>query len=330
MIYSNNCTFYIMFQTSPSYQYKVDLDDIRLPFDFFISKSEASNVICPLCKLSFKEPIIAQCGHIFCYQCYQSIPTSESHIQCPIDNKSISNYYKCPLISNVINSLMIFCPNNCEWKGQFSDLYNHLTKYCRKQIIKCIYSLNGCDVLLQREEIQSKHIYECVYREVQCRNNCGCKDKILYMNEDAHMKICPNELIHCPQLCGRSIMRKNIEEHFQNECVNTLFPCLYQEFGCEEKILKSGIEEHLKNAFDEHNNMLIAFMNKFYKQFYERTQEIEEIEKETENKIKKVNIMIEKIKKVNNVQISDNNVLIYDKMLGNKLQRKKIEDDDDF
>ena len=44
--------------------------------------------------------------------------------------------------------------------------------------------------------------------------------------------------------------------------------------------------------------------------------------------------MIEKIKKVNNVKISENNVLIYDKMLGNKLQRKiieeSVEDDDDF
>ena len=148
------------------------------------------------------------------------------------------------------------------------------------------------------------------------------------------MKICPNELIHCPQLCGRSIMRKNIDDHYKNECVNTLFPCIYHEFGCEEKVLKSKLNEHLDTAFDEHNNMIIVYMSNFYKEFEEKTKQIDDIERETQEKIKKINIMIEKIKKVNNVTISDNNVLIYDKMLGNKLQRKMIEDneddDDDF
>lgn len=326
-----------MFQTSPSYQYNIDLSDIRLPLDFFVSKTEALNVICPLCKLSFKDPIFDQCGHVFCSHCYQSLFTSDTSLQCPLNNNNtiyIDKVYKCSLISNVLNSLMIYCPNNCEWKGQFSELFAHITQSCRKQIIKCIYSSNGCDVTQTREEIHSKHIYECIYREIQCRNNCGCKDKILFLNEDAHMKICPNELIHCPQLCGRSIMRKNIDEHYKNECVNTLFPCLYHEFGCEEKVLKSKLNEHLDTAFDEHNNMIIVYMSKFYKEFEEKTKQIDDIEKETQEKIKKINIMIEKIKKVNNVTISDNNVLIYDKMLGNKLQRKMIEDneddDDDF
>ena len=326
-----------MFQTSPSYQYNIDLSDIRLPLDFFISKSEASNVICPICKLSFKSPIFDQCGHIFCSHCSQSLFTSDTLCQCPLNNNNtiyLNKVYKCSLISNVLNALMIYCPNNCEWKGQFSELFTHITKSCKKQIIKCIYSSNGCDVMQSREEIQSKHIYECIYREIQCRNNCGCRDKILFMNEDEHMKICPNELIHCPQLCGRRVMRKNIDEHYKNECVNTLFPCLYQEFGCEEKVLKSKLNEHLDTSFDEHNNMIIVYMSKFYKEYEERTKAIEAIEKESEEKIKKINIMIEKIKKVNNVKISENNVLIYDKMLGNKLQRKiieeSVEDDDDF
>ena len=120
----------------------------------------------------------------------------------------------------------------------------------------------------------------------------------------SYTKICPNQIIDCPQNCGCKIMRKDSEEHFLKECTKTLFPCLYNIFGCEDKILKNELQMHLENKFDEHNYLVISFLNSYEKDFSEKKSNLEKIEKEVSEKIEKINNVIGKIKQV----IGDNSI----------------------
>lgn len=280
----------------------------RLSLDLFLDQKEARSAICPLCNCSFEDPVFDGCGHIFCCQCLNNHLKNNPSGQCPVDpfqTITPSKIYRSPVLTNIVKSLYIRCPNKaCDWKGSYGNLDHHLAHSCKKQIISCFYEKNGCGVKLTREEINTKHSLECMYRDIVCKNNCNCKEKIILKDEAEHLKICPNQIIDCPQNCGCKIMRKDSEEHFLKECTKTLFPCLYNIFGCEDTILKNELQMHLENKFDEHNYLVISFLNSYEKDFSEKKSNLEKIEKEVSEKIEKINNVIGKIKQV----IGDNSI----------------------
>ncbi len=95
---------------------------------------------------------------------------------------------------------------------------------------------NGC------KEISQKHVDECAYRNFTCTNNCGTGG-LLRKNLDQHRKQeCVNRLVHC-ELCNEEPEGKHcrIVGRHKHTCPNVILACPKK---CNEKIMRKDIEEH--------------------------------------------------------------------------------------
>ena len=135
------------------YQKQLSLDDF--PEE---SQEKIKEMICPLCKGIYSEPIIDNCSHVFCRQC----------------------------INIYINK-----NNGCLWKGKYSKRKNHILKDCLFEIIDC--KNIGCSMKIKRKE-QNEHDLKCDYFLIECNK---CHKKIPKINKSNHHKECIKEEIEC-------------------------------------------------------------------------------------------------------------------------------------
>ena len=105
-----------------------------LTINLFISPpSSIYNLICPLCRGIFYNPVKDSCGHHFCFPClYQYKQTNRI---CPISSSVFENMNNYPDIQlkHLINSQTIICKNfnlGCPWTGLVSEYQQHLESDC--------------------------------------------------------------------------------------------------------------------------------------------------------------------------------------------------------
>ena len=105
-----------------------------LTINLFISPpSSIYNLICPLCRGIFYNPVKDSCGHHFCFPClYQYKQTNRI---CPISSSVFENMNNYPDIrlKHLINSQTIICKNfnlGCPWTGLVSEYQQHLESDC--------------------------------------------------------------------------------------------------------------------------------------------------------------------------------------------------------
>ena len=136
-------------------------------------------------------------------------------------------------IDREIKQLKIYCPNKgdgCLWVGELSVVTDHL-KYgmgCDITCTRCqdlihhkamIVHTNSecpcycqyCDSTGDREVISAQHKEKCNNYPLPCPNQCG-QDSIPLCDMDKHKKVCPLEMVQCPQ-CGVEVTRKDREIH---------------------------------------------------------------------------------------------------------------------
>jgi hypothetical protein len=89
-------------------------------------------LICPICQDVFFSPFRLSCGHTFCKECIKNWE-KEIKNKCPICRKKYSKKYSSPdiIVNNIINEYLVFCIyKECPWKGQLSELNNHINNCC--------------------------------------------------------------------------------------------------------------------------------------------------------------------------------------------------------
>jgi hypothetical protein len=316
------------------------------------SKESSKNFLCPICKCLINIPVSDKNGHLFCQSCIIN-HIKNSNI-CPINSNEIlkeNEITQILTINKLYSNLGIFCPNkNCKWNGKISEIYNHIFLECDYEKIFCPNKKNGCNYFNIRIEVKNNHIKNCDFREIKCKNNCDEKLKIIIRDEEKHYKICPNEIIKCPQKCGKEFMRKFLDNHIKNECSKTLFPCKFNLFGCEIKNLIGDLDKHLKTHLFEHINLLTKYMKNINENFNKKIKKLEELKSQINYKKSIINKMItaltnsKKNKKIgftinldsddDDSEQNDNNDKIFISKSNNLLKQKKFrnkdEDDSDF
>ena len=76
---------------------------------------------------------------------------------------------------------------------------------------------------------------ECTSSIICCTNAAiGCDWRGELCELSAHTQICDfnNNMIKCPNLCGKMILRNKLENHLKDKCPNRNVPCRNAEFGC--------------------------------------------------------------------------------------------------
>ena len=73
---------------------------------------------------------------------------------------------------------------------------------------------------------------------------------------EAHLKLCANRPIECPQKCGGSFLRSSMEKHISQDCPETVVECEFSNNGCHTKLPRRSMAEHMKTSAEEHVTLL--------------------------------------------------------------------------
>jgi len=87
------------------------------------------------------------------------------------------------------------CPSClCEYISKSADFY--LNEDLKDLVIKCIYSMNGCNKAVEYDLLQN-HENDCIYNEQICEE---CNKKILKKNYHTHIILCKNSVCNNLQI----------------------------------------------------------------------------------------------------------------------------------
>ena len=121
---------------------------------------------------------------------------------------------------------------------------------CQFVEIDCIYRNQ-----LQRRYIQNHQIKDCPKRPFGCEH---CHDyKSTYDDvTNNHWPVCGSFPVPCPNQCGSTIQRQNINSHVAKECPLTTINCDFHHVGCAVKLPRQDIPEHLRENLLTHISLL--------------------------------------------------------------------------
>eukprot|EP01083_Nonionella_stella_P058188 152497_1 len=118
------------------------------------------------------------------------------------------------------------------------------------------YECELCDDLIQHRSLTT-------HRESKCRNRLGkcyhCKEMVpmSQMTSPHHDTDCPEYPVKCANKCPTSIPRRTLDEHAL-VCPRTKVPCIFEEHGCEFKVMRSKMDGHCRDQCHKHTNMLLG------------------------------------------------------------------------
>ncbi|XP_067054385.1 TNF receptor-associated factor 4-like [Acropora muricata] len=227
--------------------------------DEFVDKVE-DDLICPICHLPLKEAVQTRpCGHRFCRICMEyhitSQETAGEPICCPNCRKKLNreqDIYDDKATDRKILSYTIKCPNSsrsCQWRGELRAKEKHLVS-CPHEIVPC--TNKSCNVKLERKGLRDHVFKKCDWRTLRCKF-CPVSHPALQM--EAHEEVCPKLPVTCPQKCGMTILREEVDDHKENECALVEISCPYSKLGCPEKFQRKEKTNHLHSCSQLHLNL---------------------------------------------------------------------------
>ena len=231
----------------------------------FVKPLERNNLQseCPVCLQIIRDPHqVTCCGKKYCYTCIEYIETSGR--PCPNCNtKDIVSFPDVGL-QQKLYALKVRCSHQkdgCEWTGELRQLDEHLNTDpqpekqldgCQFVEIDCIYN---CRNHQQRRYIQNHQIKDCPKRPFGCEH---CHDyKSTYDDvTNNHWPVCGSFPVPCPNQCGSTIQRQNIDSHVADECPLTTINCDFHHVGCAVKLPRQDMPEHLRENLLTHISLL--------------------------------------------------------------------------
>ena len=246
--------------------------------EFIDPPPKAFQTECPLCLHTLRDPQqLICCGYNFCQPCIERVLTEKK--PCPMCNGTSLNVFPNKGLQRSLSQLRIRClykKAGCEWIGELGQLDQHLHpppekvhQGCGFIRVECVHS---CGMRLQRRLIQKhqgddcpKRPYSCDY----CREYESTFEKVAY----DHYPNCKCYPISCPNTCTPyAIERQNLEYHLQKECPLHVITCEFHYAGCQTKLKRKELQDHLKEASEVHVSLLVAHNQKVVDGFKEENE----------------------------------------------------------
>eukprot|EP01084_Bolivina_argentea_P291847 501646_1 len=273
------------------------------PIELFIHQKHANDHLCVLCKGVCKQPYDIGCEneHIFCKTCLDNYfiltPTNSTKTcpSCQSQGLTKNNIRRSRLSEKLINKLNINCPLQlkqnehcnvpfhntvCEWTGELKQLTEH-ENICELVHVTCDHCLQN----MKRFEL-AKHDTICDEKAVPCEL-CDKEIKRKFIQRHQNNK-CPMKMLLCD--CTETVLRKNMESHTLNDCVEYEIMCEFKQYGCNSKIKRKLMHNHLEKNEVKHWKMKVKFIeeeNKTNKKIIEyNSKELEKVKITNETLIK--------------------------------------------
>ncbi|XP_064385186.1 TNF receptor-associated factor 4-like [Halichondria panicea] len=218
---------------------------------------------CPVCLQIIREPHqVTCCGKKFCKACIEHIKAIQK--PCPTCNEEEFSNFPDKGLKQSLYDLKVRCSHQkdgCEWMKELRQLDEHLNTDpqpekqldgCQFVEIDCIYN---CGNHQQRRYIQKHQIKDCPKRPFGCEH---CHDyKSTYDDvTNNHWPVCGSFPVPCPNQCGSTIQRQNINSHVADECPLTTINCDFHHVGCAVKLPRQDMPEHLRENLLTHISLL--------------------------------------------------------------------------
>jgi hypothetical protein len=250
-------------------------DKNKFRIDDFTDESKPSikEYICKICNYIGDDLYSDPCGHSFCYKCI--LPYINTFGVCPIENNTLSvqDLIKAPFIDNIINKHHIYCPNKnagCEWIDTIIKRNLHIDN-CSYELVDCKYL--GCSLKIMRKD-ELNHLIKCDYSLSCCDL---CRSPILKKDIQQHLDDeCLYTEITCPQSCGLNIIRSQIENHIKHYCDLSIVPCDFKEYNCDELIFKKDKKTHFISYGYIHELSIINSLTKIGENLTKNLNDISE------------------------------------------------------
>ncbi len=218
---------------------------------------------CPVCLQIIREPHqVTCCGKKFCKACIEHIKVTKN--LCPTCNEEEFSNFPDKGVKQLLYDLKVHCSHQkdgCEWTGELRQLDEHLNTdpQPEKQFEGCqfveIYCFYECENYQQRRYIQTHQNDDCPKRPFGCEH---CHDyKSTYDNvTNNHWPVCGSFPVLCPNQCGSTIQRQNLDSHVADECPLTTINCDFHHVGCAVKLPRQDMPEHLRENLLTHISLL--------------------------------------------------------------------------
>lgn len=183
-----------------------------------------TNLMCPICHIPFIDPVVLDCDHIFCRDCfdtYRSSGSSAERSRCP----ACRTYHlggtrrANRLIRNMASEVRVRCPNSgCDTVLARSNVEKHATKECPEQDLAC--PITTCSKLTKRKNfVQDACIHES---HIDCE--CGASIRLGRGEWIRHRdEQCPLTA----RVASQALSRTNSNGLTQERCPGQSYGCTY-------------------------------------------------------------------------------------------------------
>ncbi len=269
-----------------------DCEFVHPPPDYFQTE-------CSVCLQVLRDAHLASCcGRKECIERVQKVGKG-----CPLCSKEGYTLTYNRAHDVALKQLEVYCTHRkigCEWKGKLEMLDEHLNvdpelekhhEGCAFVELQCWH--DDCGQSFQRHVIAKHQSSECPQRPFSCEH-CHEYESTYHDVTINHWLVCKCYPVSCPNKCTSCVIeRQNLEQHLNEECPLQEVECEFRYAGCETKLRRKDMPEHLKENVG--HMLLLARQNQeLMAKLLEKDEQIrrmtEESQREMERKIESLAI----------------------------------------
>ena len=229
-------------------------------YDFVETPPE--EYFCPVTFELLKDPRQTNscCGHHLSRAAAEQLEAEGK--PCPLCKKKPLKTAEDLFFKRKVLQLKIRCsnkPQGCQWVGELGNIDRHLKLgsvdgECSLVSVKCPLK---CDKCIQRRDLVNHQSNECPKRAFTCKN-CGFKSTYEGVTDD-HWPKCQRYPVICPNKCSEgAIERHFLQRHLREDCPLQEIECEFSYAGCEVKVQRSEMKQHMDSSKDEHLRKVAA------------------------------------------------------------------------
>lgn len=213
---------------------------------------------CSSCERVSRDPQITTCCNAqFCAHYLREVAGANK--KCPECEEGFE-FFPCKKIYQEILKFTVLCTmseQGCDWEGVVRDLQEH-EETCGYVYVPCPQKCGQQQI--KRGSLEEHTRQNCPEREYACPH-CNYKDTYKFVT-NAHLAECSYKPIECPNKCGVTGERADMETHLQDACVLEFIQCRFKHAGCNMKFRREKEEQHLKEHSQQHLDTLASITEK--------------------------------------------------------------------
>ena len=261
----------------------------------FVERPKELETDCPICLQVLRDPFQASCcGNSFCQSCIKCIQADKK--SCPTCKEADFSVFADKRLRRSLYAFQVRCvhqKSGCEWIGELGELERHLNlnPELSKQFVGCAFAevaCTHCREYFQRRNVHAHKSESCPQRPFSC-DYCEDYGSVFEDVVNNHWPVCKCYPVSCPNECGVSPERQNVETHVNTVCPLTVVNCDFHYTGCEVQLVRKDMPTHLAESLVTHLSLLALHNQQLTQLTLQQKESLEELKKENEVLKQKVN-----------------------------------------